>query len=132
MGDLIPFPKKRIVRKNPTPQSVETEAKKKKAKENYFIEQLSEEIVLHIIHVLQDNAVRMKDEAFLRDLAVIIESIKSLIHRDFGRRHKMQAISDALATIKKLPDGKQVTDLDYSKIFVSKKPKNDVDPLRDG
>ena len=132
MGDLIPFPTKRIIRKNPTPQSVESEAKKKKAKENYFIEQLSEEIVLHIIHVLQDNAVRMKDEAFLRDLAVIIESIKSLIHRDFGRRHKMQAISDALATIKKLPDGKQVTDLDYSKIFVSKKPKNDVDPLRDG
>ena len=125
MGDLIPFPKKRIVRKNPTPQSVETEAKKKKAKENYFIEQLSEEIVLHIIHVLQDNAVRMKDEAFLRDLAVIIESIKSLIYRDFGRRHKMQAISDALATIKKLPDGKQVTDLDYSKIFVSRKPKVD-------
>ena len=125
MGDLIPFPKKRIIRKNPTPQSVESEAKKKKAKENYFIEQLSEEIVLHIIHVLQDNAVRMKDEAFLRDLAVIIESIKSLIYRDFGRRHKMQAISDALATIKKLPDGKQVTDLDYSKIFVSRKPKVD-------
>ena len=125
MGDLIPFPKKRIIRKNPRPQSVESEAKKKKAKENYFIEQLSEEIVLHIIHVLQDNAVRMKDEAFLRDLAVIIESIKSLIYRDFGRRHKMQAISDALATIKKLPDGKQVTDLDYSKIFVSKKPKVD-------
>ena len=125
MGDLIPFPTKRIIRKNPTPQSVETEAKKKKAKENYFIEQLSEEIVLHIIHVLQDNAVRMKDEAFLRDLAVIIESIKSLIYRDFGRRHKMQAISDALAKIKKLPDGKQVTDLDYSKIFVSKKPKVD-------
>jgi len=125
MGDLIPFPIKRIIRKNPTPQSVETESKKKKAKENYFIEQLSEEIVLHIIHVLQDNAVRMKDEAFLRDLAVIIESIKSLIYRDFGRRHKMQAISDALATIKKLPDGKQVTDLDYSKIFVSKKPKVD-------
>ena len=125
MGDLIPFPTKRIIRKNPTPQSVETEAKKKKAKENYFIEQLSEEIVLHIIHVLQDNAVRMKDEAFLRDLAVIIESIKSLIYRDFGSRHKMQAISDALATIKKLPDGKQVTDLDYSKIFVSRKPKVD-------
>ena len=109
----------------PSMQQAESEAKKKKAKENYFIEQLSEEIVLHIIHVLQDNAVRMKDEAFLRDLAVIIESIKSLIYRDFGRRHKMQAISDALATIKKLPDGKQVTDLDYSKIFVSKKPKVD-------
>ena len=131
MGDLIQFPKKRIVRKSPTSQQVESDAKRKKAKELYFIEQLTEEIVLHAIHVLQDNAIKMKDDKFLRDLAVIIEAIKSLIHRDFGRRHKMQAIADTLATIKKLPDGKQVTDLDYSKIFVSKK-KNDVDPLRDG
>ncbi len=131
MGDLIQFPKKRIVRKSPTPQQVESDSKRKKAKENYFIEQVTEEIVLHAIHVLQDNAIKMKDDKFLRDLAVIIEAIKSLIHRDFGRRHKMQAIADTLATIKKLPDGKQVTDLDYSKIFVSKK-KNDVDPLRDG
>ena len=123
MGDLIQFPKKRIVRKSPTPQQVESDAKRKKAKELYFIEQLTEEIVLHAIHVLQDNAIKMKDDKFLRDLAVIIEAIKSLIYRDFGRVHKMQAISDALATIKKLPDGKQVTDLDYSKIFVSKKPK---------
>ena len=123
MGDLIQFPVKRIIRKQPTPKQVDSESKRKNAQENYFVEQLSEEIVLHMIHVLQDNAVKMKDEKFLRDLAVIIESIKSLIYRDFGRVHKMQAISDALATIKKLPDGKQVTDLDYSKIFVSKKPK---------
>ena len=121
MGNIIPFPVKRIVRKNPTPKEVESEAKRKKAKELYFIEQVTEEITLHAIHVLQDNAIKMKDDTFLRDLAVIIEAIKSLIHRDFGRRHKMQAIADTLATIKKLPDGKQVTDLDYSKIFVSKK-----------
>ena len=132
MGNIIPFPAKRIVRRNPTPQQKESESKRKKAKENYFIEQLAEEIVLHMIHVLQENAVKMKDEKFLRDLAVVIEAIKALIHRDFGRSHKMHAIADTLATIKKLPDGKQVTDLDYSKIFVTKKPKNDVDPLRDG
>ena len=132
MGDLIQFPKKRIIRKQPTPKQVESETKRKKAQENYFIEQLSEEIVLHMIHVFQDHAIKMKDDKFLRDLAVIIEAIKSLIYRDFGRVHKMQAISDTLATIKKLPDGKQVTDLDYSKIFVTKKPKNDTDPLRDG
>ena len=131
MGDLIQFPAKRIIRRNPTTQQIESDAKRKKAKELYFIEQLTEEIVLHAIHVLQDNAIKMKDDKFLRDLAVIIEAIKSLFYRDFGRRHKMQAIADTLATIKKLPDGKQVTDLDYSKIFVSKK-KNDVDPLRDG
>ena len=132
MGDLIQFPVKRIIRKQPTPKQVDSESKRKKAQENYFVEQLSEEIVLHMIHVFQDHAIKMKDDKFLRDLAVIIEAIKSLIYRDFGRVHKMQAISDTLATIKNLPDGKQVTDLDYSKIFVTKKPKNDIDPMRDG
>ena len=116
MGDLIQFPKKRIVRKSPTPQQVESDAKRKKAKELYFIEQLTEEIVLHAIHVLQDNAIKMKDDKFLRDLAVIIEAIKSLIHRDFGRRHKMQAIADTLATIKKLPDGKSFSN-DVSQVL---------------
>ena len=132
MGDLIQFPVKRIIRKQPTPKQIDSESKRKRAQENYFVEQLSEEIVLHMIHVFQDHAIKMKDDKFLRDLAVIIEAIKSLIYRDFGRVHKMQAISDTLATIKKLPDGKQVTDLDYSKIFVTKKPKNDIDPMRDG
>ena len=66
MGDLIQFPAKRIIRRNPTSQQVESDAKRKKAKENYFIEQLAEEIVLHMIHVLQENAVKMKDEKFLR------------------------------------------------------------------
>ena len=32
----------------------------------------------------------------------------------------MQAITDALAKITTLPDGKQFTDIDYSKIFISK------------
>jgi len=36
----------------------------------------------------------------------------------------MQAITDALAKITTLPDGKQVTDMDYGKIFISK-PKVD-------
>ena len=79
MNNIIPFPAKRIVRRNPTPQQKESESKRKKAKENYFIEQLAEEIVLHMIHVLQENAVKMKDEKFLRDLAVVIEAIKALI-----------------------------------------------------
>ena len=56
MGNIIKFPSKRIVRQQPTPKQIESESKRKKAKENYFIEQLSEEIVLHMIHVFQDHA----------------------------------------------------------------------------
>ena len=62
----------------------------------------------------------MKNETFLRDLAVVIESIKSLIKRDFKKKHPMQSITDVISKISTLPNGKQVTDMDYSKVFVSK------------
>ena len=124
MGKIINFPVHKT-RKPTKPKPKVSAEKTKLIKENIFIEQLVEDITLHMIHVLQENAVKMKSQTFLRDLAVVIESIKSLIKRDFGRNHSMQAITDALAKITTLPDGKQVTDMDYGKIFITKPPKVD-------
>ena len=120
MGNVVMFPTHKIKK----PKIKQTEEQSKKIKENIFIEQLVEEFTLDFIHVLQQNAITMKNETFLRDLAVVIESIKSLIKRDFKQKHPMQAVTDAIAKISVLPDGKKVTDMNYSKVFVSK-PKLD-------
>ena len=56
----------------------QTEEQANVIKENIFIEQLVEEFTLDFIHVLQENAIVMKNDTFLRDLAVVIEL--SLIH----------------------------------------------------
>ena len=119
MGNVVMFPAHKVKK----PKVKQTEEQSKKIKENIFIEQLTEEFTLDFIHVLQENAITMKNETFLRDLAVVIESIKSLIKRDFKQKHPMQTITDVLAKISVLPNGKKVTDMDYNKIFVSKKPK---------
>ena len=120
MGNIVMFPTHKIKK----PKVKQTEEQAKKIKEDIFIEQLTEEFTLDFIHVLQENAIVMKSETFLRDLAVVIESIKSLIKRDFKQKHPMQTIADALAKISVLPDGKKVTDMNYSKVFVTK-PKVD-------
>jgi hypothetical protein len=121
MGNVVMFPAHKIKK----PKIKQTEEQSKKIKENIFIEQLTEEFTLDFIHVLQENAITMKNDIFLRDLAVVIESIKSLIKRDFKQKHPMQTITDALAKISVLPNGKKVTDMNYSKVFVTKKPKVD-------
>ena len=120
MGNIVMFPTHKIKK----PKVKQTEEQAKKIKEDIFIEQLTEEFTLDFIHVLQENAIIMKSETFLRDLAVVIESIKSLIKRDFKQKHPMQTITDALAKISVLPDGKKVTDMNYNKVFVTK-PKVD-------
>ena len=123
MGNVVMFPAHKARKPKTDLASKQSEEDAKKIKEDLFIEQLVEEFTLDFIHVLQENAITMKNETFLRDLAVVIESIKSLIKRDFKKKHPMQSITDVLAKISVLPNGKKVTDMDYGKIFVSKKPK---------
>jgi len=123
VNNVVMFPAHKARKPKTNLASKQSEEDAKKIKEDLFIEQLVEEFTLDFIHVLQENAITMKNETFLRDLAVVIESIKSLIKRDFKKKHPMQSITDVLAKISVLPNGKKVTDMDYGKIFVSKKPK---------
>ena len=123
VNNVVMFPAHKARKPKTDLASKQSEEQASKIKEDLFIEQLVEEFTLDFIHVLQENAITMKNETFLRDLAVVIESIKSLIKRDFKKKHPMQSITDVLAKISVLPDGKKVTDMDYGKIFVSKKPK---------
>ena len=124
VNNIVMFPAHKARKPKTDLASKQTDEQAKLIKEDIFIEQLVEEFTLDFIHVLQENAIVMKNETFLRDLAVVIESIKSLIKRDFNKKHPMQAVTDAVAKISVLPDGKKVTDMNYSKVFVSK-PKLD-------
>ena len=124
VNNVVMFPAHKARKPKTDLAAKQSNEESKKIKENIFIEQLVEEFTLDLIHVLQDNAVTMKNETFLRDLAVVIESIKSLLKRDFKQKHPMQTITDAISKITHLPDGKKVTDMNYSKVFVTK-PKVD-------
>jgi|TARA_Y100000816_G_C25807055_1_gene422520 hypothetical protein len=124
MGKLIRFPTHRVVHTQPKrPELTEEEARQ--IKEDKFIEQITESLILDVIHVLQENVVDTKKEIFLKDLAIIIEAIKSLLKRDFGRKHPMQKIADSIANIHTLKDGKKITDINYSRVVTRKYNKEE-------
>tara|TARA_R100001510_G_C7572808_1_gene148615 strand:+ start:52 stop:510 length:459 start_codon:yes stop_codon:yes gene_type:complete len=129
MGKLIKFPAHRVVYKNPAKRPELTEDEAKQIKEDKFVEQIVEGLVLDIIHVLQENVVDTKGDIFLRDLAITIESIKSLLKRDFGRHHPMQTIADSIAKIHTLPDGRKATDINYSKVIAKKQKEKKEEKL---
>ena len=124
MGKLIKFPAHRVVYNNDPIRPELSEEEARQIKEDKFVEQITESLILDIIHVLQENVVDTKTDIFLRDLAIVIESIKSLLKRDFGRKHPMQTISDSIAKIHTLKDGRKVTDLNYSKHMTKKQREN--------
>ena len=123
MGKLIKFPAHRVVYNNEPIRPELSEEEARQIKEDKFVEQITESLILDIIHVLQENAVETKTDIFLRDLAIIIESIKSLLKRDFGIEHPMHNITDAIVRIHNLDDGRKVTDINYNNVRRTKKAK---------
>ena len=81
--------------------------------ENKCVEETTEQLVLGILPVLQENDVDLQSEKFLQDLAVVTEALKSLLHRHFGQKHPMQKITDTLTHVYTVQNGKRITDINY-------------------
>jgi hypothetical protein len=120
MGKLLQFPINRVVRSIPEAPEL-SEEEQEEIKKEKFIEQLTEQLSLDILHVFQENVVHLKSDLFLKDLALVIESIKSLLKRDFGKPHPMQSITDSFINIATTKEGRKLTDINYGKILKIKK-----------
>ena len=122
MGKLLQFPINRVVRSIPEAPEL-SEEEQDDIKKEKFIEQLTEQLSLDILAVFQENVVHLKSDLFLKDLALVIEAIKSLLKRDFNKTHPMQAITDSFINIATTKEGRKLTDINYNKILKIKKPQ---------
>ncbi len=116
MAEIIQFPTSRIVRR---PEQIAPKLAKKREQEvqiAQFVEDLTEQLSMQILATCQENVVHMKGEPFLRDLAIVIEGVKSLLYRDFGKAHPMQRLTDTMIQIITMKTGQKVTDINYSKL----------------
>ena len=120
MGKLLQFPMNRVVRNIPESPEL-SEEQQDEIKKEKFIEQLTEQLSLDILAVFQENVVHLKSDLFLKDLALVIEAIKSLLKRDFNKTHPMQAITDSFINIATTKEGRKLTDINYNKILKVKK-----------
>ena len=120
MGKLLQFPINRIVRSIPEAPEL-SEEEQEDIKKEKFIEQLTEQLSMDILAVFQDNLVHLKSDLFLRDLALVIESIKSLLKRDFNKTHPMQMVTDSFINIATTKEGRKLTDINCGKILKIKK-----------
>ena len=123
MGKIIKFPMDKVIRRKREEGPKLSEEEAQAMKEETFIENLSEQMTLDIIEDLRDNAVAMDRDIFLQDLAVLVETLKAMLKRDFGHKHPMHDITDNLTKIITTPDGRKFTDINYAKISVSPKIK---------
>lgn len=66
-----------------------------------FAEQLTEGLVVNMIHNMYENNIDTENEAFICDVAVLIELVKSAIYRDMGITHPLQDVVDTFVSAKR-------------------------------
>ena len=141
---IIPFPTNRILdhtKVGPTDKNSDRIAKKNVEKQTKeFIEGNIDEMAIGMLQRLVDMGVRTNKETFTKDLALVIESLRGLLYRDFDMKHPAQTLVDTTVNLKMNKSGSASAQIDYSKILkgkqttkpLSKDIKNELDDLQQG
>lgn len=141
-GKIVLFPQNRIVNKDNVNKEVNPEEHKKIVDQQTreFVEGSTDDIAYMLLDKFLDAGINTKVNTFTQDLALVMDTIRGLLYRDFKRPHPAQALSDTMVTVKQKKSGELTARLDYSTVIGKKhkahKPLSDeveeeIDALKD-
>ena len=64
-----------------------------------FAEELNQNLIIQMVHLMGENGVDVADKFFIRDLGLIIELIKASIYRDMGIPHPSHEFFEVLVDV---------------------------------
>jgi len=133
MGEVIQFPKTKYIKNiSKRPKLTEEEISKITLLNNKrAADQLSESLAIDILTVLQEHINDMQTAEFVADLAILIEVIKSTLYRESDLKHPMQEVISKIATVKVLPNGEKVTELNYRPVVKPEEEEIDIEFVPD-
>ena len=91
-----------------------------------FIDDLTQQLMVSMIHQMGENGIDVSEKAFIRDMALTIEIVKSTLYRDFGYKHPLQAFVDVTIEPDNTPIGE--VQLETLETFVNQFEDDDDGP----
>ena len=128
--NIILFPTNRIKDKATASKPVDDKAHKKLVEEQTkeFVEGNVDDIAYTLLDKFVNMGIRTDKLTFTADLALVIDSIRGLIYRDFNKLHPAQQLTDAMVTLN-AKGGKKTAQLNYNKVLpTNHKPHKPLSP----
>ena len=128
--NIILFPTNRIKDKKTASKPVDDKAHKKLVEEQTkeFVEGNVDDIAYTLLDKFVNMGIRTDKLTFTADLALVIDSIRGLIYRDFGKKHPAQQLTDAMVTLN-AKGSKKTAQLNYNKVLpTNHKPHKPLSP----
>ena len=88
-----------------------------------FAEELTQTVIVQMMHTLGQNGVDISDNSFVRDMALVIEMTKGSIYRSLELNHITHGLFEALVEVEIDPDNSIATEVnqdlleEYIKMF---------------
>ena len=80
-----------------------------------FAEELTQSLMVQMIHTMGENGVDVGEKAFIRDMAMVISMVNGSIYRDLGMPHITQKFMEEYVEIDEV-DGSFQTEVDFETI----------------
>jgi len=81
-----------------------------------FAENLAEGLVSNIINNMKENGIDVNSPDFLRDMAFLVELMRSMVHREGGLYHPLQEFTKLFVFIVEDENGDTYLDVDLEMI----------------
>ena len=75
------------------------EQQKKVTEDMSFVENITETVMVQLIHTMNENDIDIKDENFSLEIGFINECIKAMLHRELGYPHPMTRFIQSIVVI---------------------------------
>jgi len=116
--NIILFPTNRIKNKETVKHPVDEKEHQRLVEEQTkeFVEGNVDDMAYQLLDKFVAMGIRTNQMTFTADLALVIDTIRGLVYRDFNKAHPAQQLTDAMVTLN--TSGKNKTArLDYNKIL---------------
>ena len=81
-----------------------------------FAENLTQELVVHMIQMCHNSAISVDDEKFIQDIGIIIEFTRGLVYRALKMKYPTQEIVDTFVHVNISDDGMKHTEVDMNNL----------------
>ena len=77
-----------------------------------FAEDLTQELIVHMIQMCNDNEISVDTGKFIHDIGIVIEFTRGMVYRGVGLEYPTQLIVDTFVNVVEDPDGTKHTEVD--------------------
>lgn len=81
-----------------------------------FAEELTQSLMVQMIHTMSENGIDVSAKTFIRDMAMVISLVNGSIYRDMGMAHITQKFMEEYVDIHDNDGGSYETEVDFETI----------------